>query len=295
MGWSKTLMLKRDDPVWAELVEDIKSVVSDRYAEDAAALFGSSYMPSKDEPLDEKPQEKWLEGVFDEAVLEKDRIAGFKAMVEDLKNSPTRSLYEETNGELNAWDDLSTTAKLQYIARDAAIADVGFEPFTRVVLDTIGDAGEAALRVLLDSAKELHAIAKLFRDDERTESTPLVVQVKELLDHVSALETLEKDRQQNRESLAEGSNEVVDGKRPQGLLEGAKAFHDMPRESPPVREQLISQHDEDPHRDALTMGTDQPPAKAEAEKLSLHDLRQASQEREKQAESQRTKPREKER
>jgi hypothetical protein len=135
-----------------------------------------------------KPQEKWLEGVFDEAVLENQKNAGFKASVEDRKNSPDNHVFDEMEGGHNPWVDLSAAAKLQYIALDAARHDVLFEPFAEAVKETIGDAGTAALRVVLDCHKELHAIAKLFPDDGRTEPTPVVEQVKEMLDYLSALE-----------------------------------------------------------------------------------------------------------
>lgn len=157
--------------------------------------------------LDEKPQEKWLDGVFDEAVLENDKIASFKAMVGDMKNSPDNHVFDEMDGDRLPWVDLSAAAKLQYIARDAVISDVSFEPFAQVVKDTIGDVGEAALRVVLDGQKELHAIAELFPDDGRTESTPLVEQVKEMLNYVSTLESQEKGRRQNAELKDHGKSE----------------------------------------------------------------------------------------
>jgi hypothetical protein len=130
--------------------------------------------------LDGQPQEKWLEGIFDEAVLESEKIASFKAFVAMMKYSPDNHVFEEMDGDRLPWDDLSAAAKLQYIARDAVISDVPFEPFAQVVKDTIGEVGEAALRVVLAGQKELHAIEKLFPDDE---------QVKGLLDYVSVLES----------------------------------------------------------------------------------------------------------
>jgi len=144
--------------------------------------------------LDGKLQERWLEGVFDEAVLENDKIASFKVMVQDMENSPGNHVFEEMDGDRLPWDDLSAAAKLQYIVRDAVISDVRFESFAHVAKDTIGDVGEAALLVVLEGQKELHAIAELFLDDGRTESTPLVEQVKEMLDYVSALEMAGADK-----------------------------------------------------------------------------------------------------
>jgi hypothetical protein len=97
-----------------------------------------------------------------------------------------------------------------------------------MVKDTIGDAVEAALRVVLDGQKELHAIAKLLPDDGRIEPTPLVEQVKEILDYVSALEQQEKQRLQGREKLLEGISNVLDGKpRRDQASTGARTFHDI--------------------------------------------------------------------
>jgi hypothetical protein len=98
------------------------------------------------------------------------------------------------NGDWRPWDDLSAAAKLQYIARDAVGCDVPFGPFAEVVKNTIGDRVDAALRVVLDGQKELHAIAELFPDDGRTVRPPLVEQVKDMLDYAWALETQEKAR-----------------------------------------------------------------------------------------------------
>lgn len=175
--------------------------------------------------------------VFDEAARERQRVEGFKAMVEDSKHSPDNRVFEEMDGDRLPWAELSATAKLGYIARDAALSGVGFEPFAEMVKDTIGDAGEAALRVVLDGQKELHAIAKLLPDDGRLEPTPLVEQVKEILDYVSTLEQQEKERLQGREKLLEGISNVLDGKPPQRLLEGVKAFQDILRNAHPIQQE----------------------------------------------------------
>jgi hypothetical protein len=177
--------------------------------------------------LDEKPPEKWLDGVFDEVVLENDKIASFNVMVQDMKNSPTGHHFEEMNGDWRPWDDLSAAAKLQYIVRDAAIADVRFEPFAQVAKDTIGDVGDAALRVVLEGQKELHAIAKLFPDDGRTESTPLVEQVKDMLDYVSDLETQKEKRELKHHGKSENlpshaARETTDDEREQVLSEAVR-------------------------------------------------------------------------
>jgi hypothetical protein len=178
--------------------------------------------------LDGKPQDKWLEGVFDEAVMEKEKIASFEAFVAMMKYSPDNHVFEEMDGDDRPWDDLSAAAKLQYIARDAVISDVPFEPFAQVVKDTIGDVGEAALRVVLVGQKELCAIAELFPDDGRTEPTPLVELVKEMMDYASGLEMQEWERREGREQLLEG-------------MEGAKASDVILRDARPMPEEVKSQ------------------------------------------------------
>jgi hypothetical protein len=260
-------MLKPGDPAFDKLVEDLRSVASSRYIEDPFHRMTVSFLRQEtglnfddlkpddqlnvlsrhvpwdnykgqglsdaqagvifDNVRDGKPQEEWLEGIFDEAVLENRRISSFKAMVEDSRNSPSNYYFDEMAGESRPWAELSPAAKLNYIVSYAAHSDVGFQPFAEMVKDTIGDAGEAALRVVLDGRKELHAIGKLFPDDGRTEPTPLVEQVKEVLDYASALETQEKERRGGREKLLEGISNVLDGKPPERWLEGARAFHDI--------------------------------------------------------------------
>jgi hypothetical protein len=175
-------------------------------------LQGMSYEQQRivvENVLDGKPQEKWLEGVFDEAVVEGRKIDSFKTSVEIMRLSPDNHVFEEMDGDRRPWAELSAAAKLQYIALDAARCDVGFEPFAQVVKDTIGDIGEVALRVVLDGQKELHAIAKLFPDDGRTEPTPLVDRVKDALDYVSVLETQERARTLNAELKDHGQSESL--------------------------------------------------------------------------------------
>lgn len=188
-----------------------------------------------------KPPERWLEGICDGAALENQKIASFKAMVEDSRNSPSNHFFEEMDGDRRPWAQLSAAAKLQYIARDAALSGVTFEPFAQVAKETIGDVGEAALRVVLESQKQLHAIAELLPDDGRTEPTPLVEQVKDILDYVSALETREQERRQGREKLFEGISDVLDGKPPAQWLEGARALHDILRGDQPKQQESKTQ------------------------------------------------------
>jgi hypothetical protein len=262
-------MLKADDSAFKELADRLGSVASSRYVEDPFHRMPGSFLPGEtglrfdelkpgdqlavlsryvpwehykdlglsdpqagvifDNVRDGKPQEKWVEGVFDESVLENRRISSFKAMVEDSRNSPRNYFFDEMAGDSRPWPELSAAAKLEYISRYAALADVPFEPFAQVVKETIGDVGEAALRVMLDDRKELHAIAKLFPDDGRTEPTPLVERVKDMLDYVSALEAQEKERHEGREKLFQGISNVLDGKPPQGWSEAAKALRDILR------------------------------------------------------------------
>jgi hypothetical protein len=271
-------MLKRGDPVFDELAVNLQSVASSRYVEDPYYLWGVHFMRSetglrfeqlnpadrltvledtlpwddyRDQGLssaqagvifsnvrDGKPQEKWFDGVFEEAVLERHKVEGFKKLVEHSKNSPSNHCFEEMDGNLLPWVELSNSAKLQYIASYAAYCDVPLKPFADMVKDAIGYIGDVALPVVLDAQKELHAIAKLFPDDGRTEPTPLVEQVKEILDYASALEAQEKERRQGKEKLFEGISNLLDGKAPQGWLEGAKAFQDILRGDHPKQQEV---------------------------------------------------------
>ena len=79
---------------------------------------------------DGKPPERWLEGICDGA-RKNQKIGSFKAMVEDSRNSPSNRFFEEMDGDRRPWAELSAAAKLQYIARDAALSGVLFEPFAR--------------------------------------------------------------------------------------------------------------------------------------------------------------------
>lgn len=227
------VMLTPADPVWAELVQDIEAVVALGFAFDAqfarigrtcllitwiggSTSLAASVTHSRGLLLamfwTRKPQKQWLDGVFTEAILENGRAAGFKAMVEDMANSP--GMFEELDGDHLAWDDLSAAARLQCIVRDAVIAGAPFESFAEVVKSTIGDAAEAALRVVLESQKELHAIANLLRNEDLT-PPPLVDQVTHLVDYVSDLEAQQDEHRLNREKALEGINNVGEGNSPQ--------------------------------------------------------------------------------
>ena len=268
-------------------------------------------------------------------MLENHSIAGFKAMVEDRKNSPDNYVFEEMDGDDSPWAELSAAAKLQYITRDAVISGVPFESFAEAVREANSDVGEAALRVVLDGQKELHAIAKLFPDDGRTEPTPLVERVKEVLDYASALEAQEQERLQDGEKLPEG---MGGAKASDDILREGRQMpgEDISQEEEPLRQlhghdtlaglleeiradeaaakredahgygygkaivaqqgETLSGRHEDGLRDALAMAeTAMSPANAEEGKLSLQDLRNVSQEQERQGGGERGKPREMER
>jgi hypothetical protein len=112
---------------------------------------------------------------------DKHRLAGFKALVEDHKNS--RHHFEEMDGSLRLWNELSPQSKLLYVAGGAVLYDVPFERFAAAVRDVVPPAAivEALLRMVLNYERELRGLEKLLPDDERTESVPLVERLKELL------------------------------------------------------------------------------------------------------------------
>jgi hypothetical protein len=263
------IMLKRDDPAFAELVADVQKTASSRYtkgllwdlddsmvwsASDTGVIFEQLKPADKVEVLngsvrwnhyrelglsnaqagvifsnvrEGKPQEKWLEGIFDEAVLESHNVAGFKALVEHSVQSPSNHYFEELDGDRHAWADLSAAGKLQYIAGDAAICDVPFKVFAAAAKDVIGDNLDAALQLVFECTKELRGLQKLFPDNGRTESTPLIEQVKDVLEYAATLEAQEKERLAGKSKLLEGISDVLDGKPPEKWLDGAKALHDI--------------------------------------------------------------------
>jgi hypothetical protein len=112
---------------------------------------------------------------------EKHRLAGFKALVEDQKNSVRH--FEEMDGSLRRWHELSPQSKLQYIAGDAVLYDVPFERFAEAVRDVVPPAAivDAALLVVLHYERELRGLEKLLPDEGRTEPLPLVERLKDLL------------------------------------------------------------------------------------------------------------------
>src|SRR5437763_839494 len=96
-----------------------------------------------------------------QAMSEKHRLAGFKARVEDHKNST--HYFEEMDGSFRMWRDLSPLSKLQYMAGDAVICDVPFGRFAEAVRDVFSDLPqeaitEAALRMVLHNERELHGL-----------------------------------------------------------------------------------------------------------------------------------------
>ena len=112
----------------------------------------------------------------------KERLDGFRALVDDHRNSS--HYFEEIDGDRRLWSDLSLQGKLEYIAGDAALYDVPFKHFDEAVREVIGDSAlaEAALRTVLRDALEFRSLAQLVPDDGRTEATPLADRFKEILD-----------------------------------------------------------------------------------------------------------------
>src|ERR1700722_11959106 len=112
---------------------------------------------------------------------EKHRLAGFKALIEDQKNS--RRHFEEVDGPLRQWHELSPQSKLQYIAADAVLYGVPFERFAEAVRDVLPPPAivEASLQLVLDYERQLRGLEKLLPDEERTEPVPLVERLTEML------------------------------------------------------------------------------------------------------------------
>jgi hypothetical protein len=113
-----------------------------------------------------------------------ERLAGFKALTESRKTGWCH--YEEQDGSRKLWHELSAEGRLHYIVGDAAYYDVSFEQFVGVLREFVASTAieEAALRLVLQSGRELHDLEKLFPDDRGTESLPLVERVRE---HLNAL------------------------------------------------------------------------------------------------------------
>lgn len=88
----------------------------------------------------------------------KRRLAGFKALVEEYRNSDW--YFEEVEGDRRLWKDFSPQGKLEYIARDAALYEVLFEAFADAARDFIGESalGDAALRMVLGDAREFRSL-----------------------------------------------------------------------------------------------------------------------------------------
>lgn len=126
------------------------------------------------------------------------RHQGFRAMMKDNRNSS--HFFEEIDGELRTWKDLSPAGKLSYIARDAALCATPFKVFAEAVRESIATAAieEAALGTVLRNAHEQLSLAKLLPPDGRLESTPLVDGFKELFSP-SQPSRKEADRSTDRE------------------------------------------------------------------------------------------------
>ena len=124
----------------------------------------------------------------------KRKLAGFKASVQDRLNSTW--YFEEMDGSWRLWPELSPQSKLNYIAGDAARCDIPFKHFAEAVRQVVPAAAlvEAALRMVLHYERELHGLAKLLPDDERTESMPLAHRIKEMLESHPERTDTDRDR-----------------------------------------------------------------------------------------------------
>src|SRR5207249_1104101 len=94
------------------------------------------------------------------------------------------------------WKDLSAEGKLENLARDVAMYDLPFNQFAEAVRESVDKSAleEAALRLVLRNGRELHELEKLFPDDGRTEPTPLVERVSELLNEDAVYSKTEFER-----------------------------------------------------------------------------------------------------
>jgi hypothetical protein len=113
---------------------------------------------------------------------ERDRLAGFKALLKSLKKH--FSHLEEPDGSFHL-RDLSTEGRLEIIASHSWYYDVTFEQFAEAVRESVdtADIEAGALRMATRNSKELH--------EGRTEPPPsLLERVSELLnadpEHVNA-------------------------------------------------------------------------------------------------------------
>ena len=127
---------------------------------------------------------------------EKERLKGFQAVIRDQQASD--HCFEESDGSLLEWRNLSPEAKLSYITLAAARYDIQFNDFAAAVQDMIGDPTDAAMRLVLKHQRELYGLAKLLPDDGRTEPTPLVESLREILnykeDQAAETPAMERDR-----------------------------------------------------------------------------------------------------
>src|SRR5262245_58925761 len=87
-----------------------------------------------------------------------ERPDGLTACLADYKRQSS-VYYEENDGTLRRWGELSVEAKLSYVARDAAIYDVSFDRFARAAREAVGGqpmppGGDPYLRLLLNGRRE---------------------------------------------------------------------------------------------------------------------------------------------
>lgn len=182
--------MRNDDPPLTG--EQLKALFAEWTADEAAAQREGAREPGKGtlQTLFEVTTEDAVVRAGQDQRFEpremndEEKLRGFRACLADLQNNGV--YYEEPDGSWQRWPELSPEGKLHYIARDATLYDIPFEPFAEAARDLLppADLADAALRVTLSHQMELHQLAELLPDDRGTESTPLVDRLKEVLrDH----------------------------------------------------------------------------------------------------------------
>jgi hypothetical protein len=79
--------------------------------------------------------------------------------------------FDEIDGDMRTWRELSPEGKLSYITRDAVVDGVSFERFAKAVEEALADVPpaareQAALRLLLHSERDLLAVDRLLPSED---------------------------------------------------------------------------------------------------------------------------------
>jgi len=108
----------------------------------------------------------------------------------------------DADGQQRVWNQMSPEGQLGNIAIDSAHHDVSFEGFSAAAKKMIDpkDLLGASLRVAFESKRELRDIDMVLPDDGRTEPTPLVDQVKNVVADLAHAEGYIR-KQQEQEGL----------------------------------------------------------------------------------------------